>query len=285
LSKTSTVTINLNDVVELVDPETDNSIQPADENGPDETTDNDDTKNEAPSYASKTVPTREDDLLDAYKNEETETEQPVGDTEDDDSGNYLAGVPNVAVDMRANNGASDGTDQRGKSSRDRDTGRESGGATKFGVEKEQTALKALSAEGMALGLAQKGTERMSVQARKMLSDTRLQNQLNALKAQISEAADKQDSEAKYVVGTAGGMTASFVAGFALWVLRGVSLIASAMASLPVWGNFDPMPVLSRWEKDPPSGQSTDETSTDDDESRLKKIFEDDQASVKRKGKR
>ena len=126
---------------------------------------------------------------------------------------------------------------------------------------------------------------MSVQARKMLSDRRLQNQLNALKEQISEEAKKQSNEVNFMVGTAGGVTASIVAGYSLWVLRGVSLVASAIASLPVWGFFDPMPVLSKWEKTPEASQQTDAESTDDDEKKLKKIFDDDQASTKRKGKR
>ena len=146
-------------------------------------------------------------------------------------------------------------------------------------------LNALSAQGVALGLAQKGTDRMSVQARKMLSDRRLQNQLNALKEQISNAADKQNSEVKFVVGTAGGVTASIVAGYSLWVLRGVSLIASAIASLPVWGFFDPMPVLSRWEKTPQIDQQTDAAAAEAEEKKLKKIFDDDQPSIQKKGKR
>jgi len=125
---------------------------------------------------------------------------------------------------------------------------------------------------------------MSAKARKMISDRRLQNRLNALKEQISEAADKQSGQVKFMVGTAGGVTAGIVAGYSLWVLRGVSLVASAIASLPVWGFFDPLPVLSRWEKTPQDDPEIDEESTDEDEKKLKKIFDADQAPTKRKGK-
>ncbi|MEX2142228.1 MAG: hypothetical protein WD894_23370 [Pirellulales bacterium] len=39
------------------------------------------------------------------------------------------------------------------------------------------------------------------------------------------------------------------AGYLLWCLQAGSLITSAMSSLPVWGSFDPLPVLEFWERD------------------------------------
>jgi hypothetical protein len=39
------------------------------------------------------------------------------------------------------------------------------------------------------------------------------------------------------------------AGYLLWGLQAGSLVTSALASLPVWGSFDPLPVLEFWERD------------------------------------
>ncbi len=123
---------------------------------------------------------------------------------------------------------------------------------------------------------------MSVQTRKMLSNTHLQNRLDALGEQISHEVNQQQGEMKFMVGTAGGVTATAVAGYMLWMFRGVSLIASAMASLPVWQSFDPLPVLSKWEKSSP----TDSRSGEDiaDEKKLDDIFKKEETPKKHKKK-
>jgi len=63
-----------------------------------------------------------------------------------------------------------------------------------------------------------------------------------------------------------------LAGYMLWVLRGVSLIASAITSLPIWRFFDPLPVLSRWEKAPLSDGMPGDDRTED-EKKLDEIFD------------
>ncbi len=45
------------------------------------------------------------------------------------------------------------------------------------------------------------------------------------------------------VGTAVGLTATGSLALLVWCLRGGSLVASALSFLPVWSNFDPLPVL------------------------------------------
>jgi len=81
-----------------------------------------------------------------------------------------------------------------------------------------------------------------------------------------------------------------LAGYMLWVLRGVSLIASAITSLPIWRFFDPLPVLSRWEKAPPADGMPGDGIADEDEKRLDDIFKEEEPSKKdtdkkKKGKR
>ena len=46
-----------------------------------------------------------------------------------------------------------------------------------------------------------------------------------------------------------GMTFSLSAGFVAWVLRGGSLLATAMSSIPIWRGLDPLPVLAMSAKD------------------------------------
>ena len=46
-----------------------------------------------------------------------------------------------------------------------------------------------------------------------------------------------------------GMTFSLSAGFVAWALRGASLLATAMSSIPIWRGLDPLPVLTMSAKD------------------------------------
>jgi hypothetical protein len=39
------------------------------------------------------------------------------------------------------------------------------------------------------------------------------------------------------------------AGYLLWAFQAGSLVTTALSSLPVWGSFDPLPVLEFWERD------------------------------------
>jgi hypothetical protein len=52
------------------------------------------------------------------------------------------------------------------------------------------------------------------------------------------------------------------AGYVLWGLQAGSLITSALSSLPVWGSFDPLPVLEFWERE--QKRKTQRNSDEDD---------------------
>ena len=43
---------------------------------------------------------------------------------------------------------------------------------------------------------------------------------------------------------AAGTGITLTAGFVAWLLRGGSLLASLMGSMPLWKGFDPLPVLA-----------------------------------------
>ena len=65
--------------------------------------------------------------------------------------------------------------------------------------------------------------------------------------------------------TTAGLTVSFTVGYVSWLLRAGYLSASMLTVLPLWREFDPLPVLSTTEKSPtgPTGRGKDSTKTND----------------------
>ncbi len=56
---------------------------------------------------------------------------------------------------------------------------------------------------------------------------------------------------------ASGMAFTLTAGYVSWLLRAGYLSASVMSMLPIWGSFDPLPVLGKKrakKKDPKDGE-------------------------------
>jgi hypothetical protein len=65
--------------------------------------------------------------------------------------------------------------------------------------------------------------------------------------EVNEALESVFS-APWTFGAIAGLGA-LSAGYVLWGLQAGSLVTSALSSLPVWGSFDPLPVLEFWERD------------------------------------
>jgi hypothetical protein len=65
--------------------------------------------------------------------------------------------------------------------------------------------------------------------------------------QMNDALDSTFS-VNWTFGAVAGLGA-ISAGYMLWGLQAGSLVTSALSSLPVWGSFDPLPVLEFWERD------------------------------------
>jgi hypothetical protein len=80
-------------------------------------------------------------------------------------------------------------------------------------------------------------------AEAMISNESIQRALDGLKRQLEESARPDELKEKLMVGMASGIGSSFFVGYVIWALRGTSLLASALASLPLWRCFDPLPVL------------------------------------------
>jgi VCBS repeat-containing protein len=80
-------------------------------------------------------------------------------------------------------------------------------------------------------------------AEAMISNESIQRELDLLKQQLEESIRPDELKEKLFVGMASGIGGTFFVGYVIWALRGASLLASALASLPLWRCFDPLPVL------------------------------------------
>jgi hypothetical protein len=52
-----------------------------------------------------------------------------------------------------------------------------------------------------------------------------------------------DSVQEFLVGTTAITSTTLSVGYVIWLLRGGSLVASLMSTLPAWSEFDPLAVL------------------------------------------
>jgi hypothetical protein len=82
----------------------------------------------------------------------------------------------------------------------------------------------------------------------------LWNQLDLLSQQLNGTTTVE----AFGVGAVAGFSVLFSAGYVVWCLRGGSLLASALSSIPAWGAFDPLPVLEFWERSPHDEEEEEE---------------------------
>jgi hypothetical protein len=67
--------------------------------------------------------------------------------------------------------------------------------------------------------------------------------LEALDQDLEDANDKRETRSHLQVEAVVGFTLSLSVGVVSWVLRAGSLFASLMSVLPLWRQFDPLPIL------------------------------------------
>ncbi len=68
--------------------------------------------------------------------------------------------------------------------------------------------------------------------------------LDAMKNQMSSHDDAADSRFELFVKSATGLALTLSAGAVTWAIRGTSVMASMLSSMPLWKGFDPLPLLS-----------------------------------------
>jgi hypothetical protein len=69
-------------------------------------------------------------------------------------------------------------------------------------------------------------------------------QLDLLRTQITGTENEQTTQDEMIVGAATTSGVTVIAGVVSYILRGGSLLASFMSSLPLWNGFDPLPILN-----------------------------------------
>ena len=71
----------------------------------------------------------------------------------------------------------------------------------------------------------------------------LDNALRLLREQLGTTGNGT-SESSFVIGTVKSSSIVLAAGVGSWLLRGSTVLASVMSSLPAWNSFDPLPIVS-----------------------------------------
>ena len=66
---------------------------------------------------------------------------------------------------------------------------------------------------------------------------------------LDEAFAKEEHRNNILAYGLKGTTWSLSAGFVAWALRGGSLLATAMSSIPIWRGLDPLPILAMSARD------------------------------------
>jgi hypothetical protein len=61
--------------------------------------------------------------------------------------------------------------------------------------------------------------------------------------------ESMERQEKIITKTVLGGTLTLSVGLATWILRGGSLLASALTTMPIWKGFDPLPVLPLTKKE------------------------------------
>ena len=93
-------------------------------------------------------------------------------------------------------------------------------------------------------------EPLSLPVKKMLVvGHKLAERLTRLADDLERAVQERESQAHLVGRVASFSGIALSAGFVAWILRGGSLLASFLVSMPAWRHFDPLPVLGMNKQD------------------------------------
>ena len=89
---------------------------------------------------------------------------------------------------------------------------------------------------------------------------------------LDEALNEQDVSSQLRVASAAGIVAGVSTGILSQVLRAGALLASFMSVVPLWRQFDPLPILSSLDDSTDSARSDDEDKADDVDDEVEEIF-------------
>jgi hypothetical protein len=75
----------------------------------------------------------------------------------------------------------------------------------------------------------------------------LWNQLDTFQEELAEDGATKETFEKFAVGATAVSVTGLSVGYVLWLIRGGTLLASLMSSLPAWCSMDPLPVLDSFD--------------------------------------
>jgi len=76
----------------------------------------------------------------------------------------------------------------------------------------------------------------------------LWNQLDTLQEELVKEDAADETFETFVVGTTAVSVTGLTVGYVMWLIRGGTLLASLLTSLPAWCSFDPLPVLNSFDE-------------------------------------
>ncbi|MEE9533805.1 MAG: hypothetical protein V3W06_05265 [Acidimicrobiia bacterium] len=113
---------------------------------------------------------------------------------------------------------------------------------------------------------------LEIEARPASLDPVFESRLQTMNRNMREAMEQEVERKALVAKAAMGSGVAISTGLAAWVLKGGSLLANVMASMPAWSAFDPLPVLAGKRKRKLWGKDSDQAEQDTAE--VKEIFDD-----------
>jgi len=76
----------------------------------------------------------------------------------------------------------------------------------------------------------------------------LLNQLDTFQQDVNEQLASEQTYEVFVAGTTAVSVTGLTIGYVIWLLRGGTLLASMVSTLPAWCSFDPLPVLGTFDE-------------------------------------
>jgi len=96
----------------------------------------------------------------------------------------------------------------------------------------------------------------------------LWSQLDTFQEELAEDGTADESFESFAVGATAVSVTGLSVGYVLWLIRGGTLLASLLSSLPAWASFDPLPVLDNFDE-------SEDRRRDDDDISFQSLVEDE----------
>ncbi|MDH3469473.1 MAG: hypothetical protein OES26_26915, partial [Gammaproteobacteria bacterium] len=111
--------------------------------------------------------------------------------------------------------------------------------------------------------------------------------LNNMGLEMRDVAELQTMHREIILNVSRGIGLSLTVGYISWLISSGTLLASALASMPMWTKFDPLPILAgkkrRKRKDGATTRAQSEMS--DDEKDIESLFDHSKSNKRDRGKK